>query len=181
MNFGKHKKFNIGVDNASAAAAFSLFTNDKMWEASVDVVAFIVKLFSIEVLTVSRPIVISDLACVPIEVAPVTAPTFKYVGIYSNSLYFILRILSHILNLFTYIYGFLCNFIKLPLYKYFLQVFNKCSFHKRSYIIFDQLNPSYAKYFTKTELENVREYNFSRLLNLIYKYQITLPKDVKLN
>ena len=70
---------------------------------------------------------------------------------------FVLRILSHILNLFCYIYGFLCNYFKLPLRKYFIEVFNKCEFEKRSYIIFDQLNPSYAKYFTKTELKIILE------------------------
>ena len=66
----------------------------------------------------------------------------------------LLRILSIKLNIFTYVYGFFCNFLKLPLREYFLNVFNKCSFEKRTYIIFDQLNPSYAKYFTKLELYN---------------------------
>ena len=33
-------------------------------------------------------------------------------------------------------------------------MFNKLSFKNRSYVIFDQLNPSYAKYFKKNELEN---------------------------
>ena len=70
---------------------------------------------------------------------------------------FILRIMSHILNIFCYAYGFLCNFLRLPLQKYFLKIFNKCSFEKRSYIIFDQLNPSYAKYFTKNEIKEVLE------------------------
>ena len=68
---------------------------------------------------------------------------------------FILRIISHLLNIISYPYGFLCNLFPLPLKKYFLEVFGKCSFEKRSYIIFDQLNPSYAKYFTKEELLNV--------------------------
>tara|TARA_Y100000591_G_C21427397_1_gene495229 strand:+ start:113 stop:301 length:189 start_codon:yes stop_codon:yes gene_type:complete len=33
-----------------------------------------------------------------------------------------------------------------------LNVFKKCSFKKRNYIIFDQLNPSYSKYFKKEEV-----------------------------
>ena len=66
---------------------------------------------------------------------------------------FLLRIISHILNLISYFYELLCHFFPLPLKKYFLEVFGKCSFEKRSYIIFDQLNPSFAKYFTKKELE----------------------------
>ena len=32
-------------------------------------------------------------------------------------------------------------------------MFSKLSFKNRSYVIFDQLNPSYAKYFKKDELE----------------------------
>jgi SAM-dependent methyltransferase len=67
---------------------------------------------------------------------------------------FILRLISKILTLFTYPYGYFCNFISLPLHKYFIGMFNKLSFKHRSYVIFDQLNPSFAKYFTKLELEN---------------------------
>ena len=67
---------------------------------------------------------------------------------------FILRIVSKILTLLTYPYGYLCNFISLPLKKYFLGFFNQLSFKHRTYVIFDQLNPSFAKYFTKEELEN---------------------------
>ena len=67
---------------------------------------------------------------------------------------FILRIISKILTLLTYPYGYLCNFISLPLKKYFLGFFNQLSFKHRTYVIFDQLNPSFAKYFTKEELEN---------------------------
>jgi len=67
---------------------------------------------------------------------------------------FILRIISKILAILTYPYGFLCNFISLPLKNYFVNMFNKHSFKHRSYVIFDQLNPSYSKYFSKKELEN---------------------------
>lgn len=67
---------------------------------------------------------------------------------------FILRIICKILTFFTYPYGYICKFISLPLQKYFLGAFNKLSFKHRSYVIFDQLNPSYAKYFTKSELVN---------------------------
>lgn len=66
---------------------------------------------------------------------------------------FILRIISKSLALCTYIYSFLCKFIPLPLHKYFTGMFSKLSFKNRSYVIFDQLNPSYAKYFKKDELE----------------------------
>ena len=36
--------------------------------------------------------------------------------------------------------------------QYMLEVFGKCSFEKRNYIIFDQLNPSFSKYFKQKEL-----------------------------
>ncbi len=65
---------------------------------------------------------------------------------------FILKIISNFLALITYIYGFLCKYINLPLHKYFKNVFNKFSFQKKTYVIFDQLNPSFAKYFTRFEL-----------------------------
>ncbi len=66
---------------------------------------------------------------------------------------FILRILSKLLAIFTYPYGFLCKFISLPLKGYFVGMFNKLTFKNRSYVIFDQLNPSYSKYFTKMDLK----------------------------
>jgi SAM-dependent methyltransferase len=68
---------------------------------------------------------------------------------------FILRGLSFILTLLTYPYGYLCNFFNLPLKKYFLGAFNEWSFIHRTYVIFDQLNPSYSKYFTKSELKRL--------------------------
>lgn len=66
---------------------------------------------------------------------------------------FLLRVISKILTLITYPYGYLCKFISLPLKKYFLGAFNKWSFKHRSYVIFDQLNPSFALYFKKKCLE----------------------------
>ena len=38
--------------------------------------------------------------------------------------------------------------------KYFVTMFNKFSFKHRSYVIFDQFNPSFYKYFSKTELQS---------------------------
>ena len=64
----------------------------------------------------------------------------------------ILRVICYILNFFCSIYIFLCRFFNLPMKSYMLNVFKKCSFKKRNYIIFDQLNPSYSKYFKKEEV-----------------------------
>ena len=63
----------------------------------------------------------------------------------------ILNLLSIFLNFFLSIYIFLCKFLNLPLKDYMLNVIKKCSFEKRKYIIFDQLNPSYSKYYSKNE------------------------------
>lgn len=87
----------------------------------------------------------------------------------------ILRIFSQFLTITTYFYGFLCKFISLPLKDYFINVFNKFSFKHRSYVIFDQLNPSYSKYFTKQELiKNLEEAGFKiEILNHRLKYSYT--------
>ena len=48
---------------------------------------------------------------------------------------------------------------------YMIKVFNKCSFEKRNYIIFDQLNPSYSKYFKKEELQALlKDVGFKKLI-----------------
>ena len=65
---------------------------------------------------------------------------------------FIVEIFSFAFTLLTYVYIFLCKFIKLPLRKYFLKVFSKFSFKHKFYVIFDQLNPKYSKYYKKQEV-----------------------------
>ncbi len=66
----------------------------------------------------------------------------------------ILNIFSSLLNILIEPYIFLCKFINLPLKGFLLNVFSKCSWQRRKYIIFDQLNPEYAHYYKKKELEN---------------------------
>jgi len=60
---------------------------------------------------------------------------------------------SSLLNFLIVPYIFLCKFIKLPLRDYFLKVFSKFGWKKRKDTIFDQLNPAYAKYYKRHELE----------------------------
>ena len=59
---------------------------------------------------------------------------------------------SKLLAITTYVYGLLCRLIKMPLKQYFIEKFNTYPFSYRTKIIFDQLNPSYSKYFQKSEL-----------------------------
>ena len=68
---------------------------------------------------------------------------------------FLLRYLCNFLNAILYLYIFLCKFFPLPLKDYLLNVFAKCSYSKRNYIIFDQLNPSFSKYFKKEEISKL--------------------------
>ena len=66
-----------------------------------------------------------------------------------------LNLFSIFLNLFLSIYIFFCKYLNLPLKNYMINVLKKCSFEKRKYIIFDQLNPSYSKYYTKRDVETL--------------------------
>jgi len=64
----------------------------------------------------------------------------------------VLDFFSSILNVMIEPYIFLCRFINLPLKEFLLNVFSKCSWKRRKYIIFDQLNPEYSHYYKKEEL-----------------------------
>ena len=64
----------------------------------------------------------------------------------------LLNLFSIFLNLLLSVYIFLCKYLNLPLRIYILNVIKKCSFEKRKYIIFDQLNPSYSKYYTRKDV-----------------------------
>ena len=61
--------------------------------------------------------------------------------------------LASLLNIIIQPYIYLCKFINLPMKNYWLKVFNKCGWQKRKDMIFDQLNPSYTKYYKKNEIE----------------------------
>jgi SAM-dependent methyltransferase len=52
-------------------------------------------------------------------------------------------------------YIYLCHMFPLPLRDYLLSIFEKMSPEKRRLIIYDQLNPSYAKYYTRKEVEKL--------------------------
>jgi hypothetical protein len=49
----------------------------------------------------------------------------------------------------------LCHLCPLPLRGYLLAVFEKMSPQKRRLVIYDQLNPSFAKYYTRPEAEKL--------------------------
>ncbi len=92
----------------------------------------------------------------------------------------ILRIFSQFLAILTYPYGFLCKFLPLPLKKYFVTMFNKFSFKHKSYVIFDQFNPSFYKYFSKEELVkelNEAGFKIESLVNTVgHQYTVVCSK-----
>lgn len=82
---------------------------------------------------------------------------------------FIVEIFSFILTLATYVYIYFCKFINLPLRKYFLNIFSKFSFRHKFYVVFDQLNPKYSKYYKKEEVQKLlTDANF-KILNIHHR------------
>jgi len=69
--------------------------------------------------------------------------------------HFILAAMVEIIYWPLVLYIRLCQIFPLPMRGYLLSVFEKMSPDKRRLIIYDQLNPSYAKYYTRFEAENL--------------------------
>jgi len=69
--------------------------------------------------------------------------------------HFILSILVWIIYFPTYLYVKLCHIFPLHLRAYMLHVFGKMSPEKQRLIIYDQLNPAHAKYYTRFEAEKL--------------------------
>lgn len=72
----------------------------------------------------------------------------------------LLDVLSDLLQSIVVIYGKISKSVfksKLPMSDYILNVFSPCSRMARKYIVFDQLNPDYAKYYKSTELVTLLE------------------------
>jgi SAM-dependent methyltransferase len=62
-----------------------------------------------------------------------------------------LRGLSHVLNVGVDVYMAACRHLPLPLRSYITEVFGKLERRRRFEVIFDQLNPAYAKYYRQAE------------------------------
>jgi SAM-dependent methyltransferase len=69
--------------------------------------------------------------------------------------HFILSFLVEIMYWPLVLYIKFCHILPLPLRGYILEVLEKMSPGKRRLIIYDQLNPSYAKYYTRQEAERL--------------------------
>jgi hypothetical protein len=62
-------------------------------------------------------------------------------------------LLSHALNRLLHLYLFLCRWVPLPLRDYLVNVLGRMSREKRFLVIYDQLKPAYAKYYTGVEAQ----------------------------
>lgn len=63
----------------------------------------------------------------------------------------VLVVVSHLLNIPLTLYVWASRILPLPLHDYMRSVISNLTWHKRSVVIFDQLNPSYAKYYKRKE------------------------------
>jgi len=54
-------------------------------------------------------------------------------------------------------YAFLCCFLRLPMAAYMCRYFSRLNYYSRKLVVYDQLNPKYAKYYRKEELETLLE------------------------
>lgn len=71
---------------------------------------------------------------------------------------FVISFISNILNFFLFIYIALCKvFSFLPLSEYILSVIDKLPWKKRTVVIYDQLAPAYAKYYSRECCVNLME------------------------
>jgi SAM-dependent methyltransferase len=68
-----------------------------------------------------------------------------------------LRGISKILNIAADMYGAACRYLPLPLGGYMRDVFGKLERRRRYEVIFDQLNPAYAKYYREDEARTLFE------------------------
>lgn len=72
-------------------------------------------------------------------------------------------LLTYILDVYLGISRVFC-FSKLPLTKYLSELFSKCGRVQKKYIIFDQLNPAFAKYYKKEEvIDLLKRVGFSEI------------------
>ncbi|TCR66935.1 class I SAM-dependent methyltransferase [Rhizobium sp. BK376] len=65
--------------------------------------------------------------------------------------HYLLSTICSVLNIFLWVYMMACTLLELPMRKYLLNVIRPMSFSARKLVIYDQLNPAYAKYYTQDE------------------------------
>jgi hypothetical protein len=53
------------------------------------------------------------------------------------------------------LYAMLCGFLLLPMAAYMRRYFSKLDFYSKKLVVYDQLNPKYARYYRKEEIERL--------------------------
>jgi hypothetical protein len=81
-----------------------------------------------------------------------------------------LRHLCTVLNLLCSLYIVLVKAFSLPLRAYMLNVFQKFSWEKRGYVIFDQLNPSFSKYYKRSEVEDLMNNVGFSIVDIVHRH-----------
>lgn len=81
-----------------------------------------------------------------------------------------LHFLSQALAIPASIYGMLAKILPVPMKTYFNSVYNKMDWHDRVMLIFDQLNPSYARYYHREELVSAFEKVGFKNLQVVHRY-----------
>jgi SAM-dependent methyltransferase len=64
---------------------------------------------------------------------------------------FLLLGLSHVIAVFLSIYIWLCGWLPLPMRDYMLSILGRYAWRQRVLTVFDQLNPTYARYYRREE------------------------------
>ena len=65
--------------------------------------------------------------------------------------HFLLVMFCYFMGILLSTYAYLCKFLPLPMRKYMCGVILPQTYHERVLTIYDQLNPAYAKYYTRDE------------------------------
>ena len=82
-----------------------------------------------------------------------------------------LELLSFFLNGLLSVYIFLCKFINLPQRSYVKKILSKLNWKQRAQVvIFDQLNPTYAKYYSKDEIKNLLLSGGFKKINIYHRH-----------
>lgn len=68
-----------------------------------------------------------------------------------------LAAVSHVLNALLSVYIAIARLIPVPLHRYMTEVIGRFSFRRRHEVIYDQLNPAYAKYYRQAEARALLE------------------------
>lgn len=83
---------------------------------------------------------------------------------------FILSGLAHVLSAALSVYVMCCRALPLPMHRYMTRVLARLTWRQRVLTIFDQLNPTYAKYYREAEVRNLLESSGFTNISLYHRH-----------